>query len=155
MNAFTVIIDSREQAPWSFPADVPTGPGTLAAGDYSLSGFEGSVAVERKSLPDLVSCIGPERERFKRELQRLKAYRVRAVIIEGTLQNITGHQYRSATLPASVLGSLASWQVWYEVPFIFAGDAAGAATYCLALLRNYHRQLVEFAAKFTATKTGE
>ena len=64
-----IIIDTREQAPFAFRherMDATTEPGTLAVGDYSLAGLEDRVAVERKSLPDLVMCLGRERERFER-----------------------------------------------------------------------------------------
>lgn len=155
MNApFAICVDTREQAPWVFPPEVHTAPATLSAGDYSLSGFEDLVAIERKSLADLVACIGPERERFVRELIRLRGYRCRAVVVEATLQAILSHGYRSMTTPASVVGSLASWQVKHEIPVVFAGDAAGAAVYALAILRNYHRSLVEFAAKLQPRLAG-
>ncbi len=66
----TILIDTREQAPFAFPG-MSTEAATLRAGDYSAHGLENEVAVERKSLPDLVACIGRERERFKAELVRL------------------------------------------------------------------------------------
>ena len=69
-----LIVDSREQSPFSFKGpryeDVTVEVGTLTVGDYSLAGLTDKVAVERKSLPDLVACLGRERERFERELQR-------------------------------------------------------------------------------------
>jgi ERCC4-type nuclease len=47
----TIVIDTREQRPWSF--SVPTKPGTLASGDYSIEGCEHLFAVERKAPGDL------------------------------------------------------------------------------------------------------
>ena len=79
-----IIIDSREQHPFDFQG--PTQIGTLATGDYSIVGLEHLLAVERKSLDDLLACIGHERDRFKRELQRLRAYRFRMLVIEATAQ---------------------------------------------------------------------
>lgn len=62
-----LIIDSREQAPYDFATyDVDTEPGTLHTGDYSLAGFEDRVAIERKSLDDLIACLCVGRERFER-----------------------------------------------------------------------------------------
>jgi len=58
--------------------------GTLAMGDYSVVGLESIVAVERKSLSDLLSCIGPQRERFDKEVMRLLTYRVKAIVAETT-----------------------------------------------------------------------
>ena len=53
-----IIIDTREQTPWSFPDGVLIERGTLATGDYTLAGLENIVAVERKSLADFISCCG-------------------------------------------------------------------------------------------------
>ena len=64
----TAIIDTREQRPFEL-APMACRPGTLATGDYSVSMMEDQVCLERKELPDLIACCGPERERFERELQ--------------------------------------------------------------------------------------
>ena len=68
-----IVVDSREQCPFPFAHErygAKTKQGALTVGDYSLAGLEDKVAVERKSLPDLVACLGRERERFERELMR-------------------------------------------------------------------------------------
>ena len=57
---------------------------TLATGDYTVKGLEHVVAVERKSLPDLLGCIGRDHARFDREVLRLLAYPVRCLIVEST-----------------------------------------------------------------------
>ena len=142
--ALTIVIDSREQTPWQFP-DVETAPGTLAAGDYSLVGLEHLAAIERKSLPDLVACIGPERERFERELHRLQSYRCRCVIIEGTLSDVIAGNYRSSTTPSAVLGSVAAWQQRYNTGFVWAGDPAAAALFALSTFRAFLRDCERFA----------
>ena len=55
-----IVIDTREQAPFPFSGEqyrgTETAFGTLDTGDYSLAGLTDKVAVERKSLPDLVAC---------------------------------------------------------------------------------------------------
>jgi DNA excision repair protein ERCC-4 len=62
-----IVVDSREQAPFLFEGyGAEVAQGTLTAGDYSLAGLESLVAVERKSLSDLVACLGRERDRFER-----------------------------------------------------------------------------------------
>ena len=55
----------------------------LPAGDYSLEGRETEFAVERKSLADFVQTVIRDRERFRKELLRLKTYRRACVVIEG------------------------------------------------------------------------
>ena len=81
----TVIIDSREQAPLAF-ANLPSEVGTLDTGDYSIRGLEHLVAVERKSLDDLLGIVGRDRQRFRRELQRLRGFRYRLWSLKRTRQ---------------------------------------------------------------------
>ena len=103
----TVVIDRREKNAWRFE-NLPSESGTLATGDYSISGLTHLVAIERKSLPDLLACIGRERDRFKRELQRLRAYRFRCLVIEASYADLERGEWRSKIQPASVLGTLAA-----------------------------------------------
>ena len=136
-----VIVDTREQTPFTFP-DMRTERGTLQSGDYSLKGFEEHVAIERKSLADLVGCCTTGRDRFKHELHRLRGFYLSAVIIEASVAQVMGHGYRSRIAPESVLGSCCSWQIRYGVSFIWAGETC-ASRYCAAMLRNYHRIVFE------------
>src|SRR5689334_21362187 len=84
------VIDSREQQPYSL-ADAITA--ALPTGDYSLAG-RSDVAFERKSVGDLLGCIGGERDRFERELTRLSEIRYRGLIIEGTLKETMSPAFR-------------------------------------------------------------
>jgi DNA excision repair protein ERCC-4 len=113
----TIIIDTREQSP--LPITGPTLPGTLASGDYSLAGAEHWFSVERKSIPDLVQSLTTERERFTRELERLRGYRFARLLIIGTVGEIQRGEYRSRTLPKSVLHSLYSIEAKF-LPVVFA-----------------------------------
>ncbi len=97
------IIDTREQLPLDLePLAVEVG--TLPTGDYSVKGLETVVAIERKSLTDLLGCIGQDRERFDREVMRLLAYPVRAIVIESTWQEVEAGQWRSKVTPAAAVG---------------------------------------------------
>ena len=121
-----IIIDSREQDALTF-ANLPADVGTLDTGDYSVRGLEHLVALERKSLPDLLACVGRERDRFKRELQRLRAYRFRLLLVEADAAEIEAGDWRSELTPAHVMGSLAAWAAQYGLPVWLAGnhEAAG------------------------------
>ncbi len=123
-----IVVDSREQFPWRFE-NLPTEPGTLNTGDYSIRNLTHLISIERKSLPDLLACIGRERDRFKRELQRLKAYRFRALIIEASHADLEAGEWRSQLKPSHVLGSLAAWMVQYALPIMLAGDHEAAARF--------------------------
>lgn len=125
----TIVIDSREQDPWSF-ANLRSERGSFTTGDYSIRGLEHLIAVERKSLDDLLSCVGTDRDRFKRELQRLKAYRFRALIVETDYAILEAGQWRSKIQPSHVLGSVAAWQCQFSLPVMLAGDHESAARFC-------------------------
>lgn len=124
----TIIIDTREQNPLTFD-NLPTTVGTLDAGDYSIVGLTHVVAVERKSIDDLLACVGRERGRFKRELQRLRAYRFRLLVIEGDAADLERGEWRSQLAPAHVLGSLAAWCAQYELPVWPGGSHDGAGRF--------------------------
>jgi ERCC4-type nuclease len=108
---------------------LPSTVGTLDVGDYSIRGLEHLVTVERKSVGDLLACVGRERERFKRELQRLRAYRFRLLVVQGDAATLAAGQWRSALRPSHVLGSLAAWCAQYQLPVWLAGDHDGAACF--------------------------
>lgn len=105
----TAIVDSREQTPLDLsPLQVQTG--TLDTGDYTVLGLEYVVRIERKSLPDLLGCVGRERERFQREVDRLLAYPVRVLVVESSWGEIDLGQWRGSVTPQQAIGSLLGWQ---------------------------------------------
>jgi len=120
----TAVIDTREQLPLDL-SPLGTVAGTLSTGDYSVAGLETLIAIERKSLPDLLSCVGQERERFDREVQRLLAYPVRAVVVEATWLDLERGEWRSRVTPAAAVGSVLGWTA-NGVPFLLVGDRAAA-----------------------------
>ncbi len=114
------ICDSREQTPLDL-SPMRVERAGLTTGDYSLRGLEDVIAIERKSLPDLVGCVGVERERFERELVRLRAYPCRAVVVEATWAELQAGEWRSKVTPASAIGSVLAW-VSDGIPFLFVGN---------------------------------
>ena len=66
-----IVIDTREQRPWSFPPDIKVEYGTLKTGDYALKGDESGFAIERKSGDDFIGTISSGWTRFCRELNRM------------------------------------------------------------------------------------
>lgn len=116
----TFLVDTREQRPFDL-SPFRTEKTTLVTGDYSLKGFEAEVSIERKSLDDLCNVVGNDRKRFEKELQRLKAYPHRLLIIEASWLEIKQGQWRSRVHPESVLASLIGWQA-SGLPVIMAGS---------------------------------
>ena len=107
-----IIIDTREKKPYGFSGEHDTINISLEAGDYSIQGLEAEVMIERKTLHDLVRCVGSDRKRFMKQMRRLikipqcmllvesswkeiqkggwRAHRVRPSHVEGTLLAVCG-----------------------------------------------------------------
>lgn len=149
-----VVIDTREQKPFTFKGIicdkidgggeliVTTKRGTLRSGDYSLEGFEDSLAVERKSLSDLYSTLSQGRARFERELARLASYRFAAVVIEADWSEVcTAPPPRTRFTPKAVFRSIIAWTVRFPVVhWIPAGPRRLAEITTFRLLERFLRE---------------
>ena len=136
----TILVDTREQRPFTFEHErygVQIQPGTLTVGDYSLRGLEDKVAVERKSLPDLVQCLGRERERFERELLRGAALDAFAVVVEGSWSDLANGNFRSQINPHAACQSTLAFMARYRTPFLFAGSRPAAEYVTWGFLRQF------------------
>ena len=140
------IQDTREQLPLNLqPLQVKVG--TLATGDYSVKGLEQFVAIERKSREDLIACVGAERERFERELNRLRAYDVRAVVCETTWGDLEIGQWRGKVTPKQAIGSVLGWIAW-GIPFLLVGNHQRAGELTAKLLYTAARRRWREAREF-------
>jgi ERCC4-type nuclease len=117
-----IIVDSREQRPYFFKKyDAEIISGTLETGDYSISGFEDRISIERKSIDDIINCLSHDRNRFERELMRGSKMESFIVVMEASLDDIARGRYRSRMLPHAALQSIVAFQTRYKIPFVFAG----------------------------------
>lgn len=135
-----ITVDTREQTPYLFtgyPVEITTG--TLNAGDYSIPGFTDLVTVERKELSDLLGCLTHDRERFTRELERLRGYETAALLIEARLETIQAGKYRSRITPDAAVQSIISFMGRYRLPVFFAPDRAAGEHFIYDFLRHYVR----------------
>lgn len=114
----TLIVDSREQDPLVFQK-LPTERGTLQTGDYSIKGCEDLFAVERKSIADLVGSVTTERDRFEREMHRLRGFRFKRLLIVGAEAEIKTHRYRGNANPKAILHSVRAFEVRYDCPVVW------------------------------------
>jgi DNA excision repair protein ERCC-4 len=136
-----ILIDHRERRPWVFSDAVDVETVVLPTADYSLAGHSDAVAIERKSLDDLVLCVGPERERFLDSCRWMQAYPFRVLVVEAELCDVLAHRYESRTNPQSVVGTTVALGVDYGVWTLWARDAATAANLVeRALVRYWKRQ---------------
>lgn len=141
-EGLAVIVDSREQAGFTFTgapiyAGTTVETGTLSTGDYSIKGLESLVACERKSLPDLVACLGREHDRFERELERGRGLEAFCVVCEGSWQELAQGQYRGLLRPHSACQSIAAFMARLRVPFWFCGSRSAAEYCCWSFLRQF------------------
>lgn len=147
LEGFTVLIDTREQRPLAFT--VSTERATLPTADYSCRvgalDLREQVAIERKSISDLCGCIGGERERFERCLERLAKFPYRALVIEGDARKVALGDPRTKLKPQHIMGSLMAWGMKHQLPITFMPDRAWAA-------RWVERSLF-FAAKYIVLKS--
>jgi DNA excision repair protein ERCC-4 len=82
--------------------------------------FERFADRKSKTVSDLVGCCtGKIRERFERELHRLRGYRFKRLLIVGSESDILEGRYHSDIIPKAVLGSLYAWQARFDCPLGF------------------------------------
>jgi DNA excision repair protein ERCC-4 len=142
----TVLIDTREQTPLVFN-NLPSQRGTLTTGDYSFIGGESLMAIERKSLEDLVSCcMADNRDRFERELERIRGYRWRHLLVIATEAQAESGAYRSNLNPKSLLHTVRAFEARYDLMVTWEPDAARAAMLVESWAYWAARELVRAAA---------
>lgn len=140
-----IVVDSREKRPWDFPG-MRTVEDTLNVGDYTYEGFEDCFAVERKSLNDLATSVGSERDRFEAEIRRAQTLQEFIVLIEAPKSHVYDYagqsnspKYYSRIHPNSVIGTLDSWPDKYaNLDFEFCGNRIRARDECLAYLDKWY-----------------
>ena len=137
--AVTLIVDTREQDEYSFDSRlVVVERRALPAGDYSVAGLEGAVAVERKTLDDFISTVIHQRARFRRELTKLAGYRAACVVVEAGLMEVLQGRYRGVSHPNAVLGSALAIILDHRIPVFFCSNRQAACLFVQAYLLGAH-----------------
>jgi ERCC4-type nuclease len=147
----TIVVDTREQLPYKFKT--PAIKGTLTTGDYSIAGLEHLVAIERKTLPDLIGCLCGGRERFERELYRGRALDFFCLVIEASLTDIVSGNYRSQMTSRAAIQSLMAFTIRYRLPIFFVETRNYGARVTESLLLKYAKEMekrVEAVQKMAA-----
>lgn len=151
-------VDNREQGdtpPWNM-SPLRWEWGTLQTGDFQLRDV-GSAVVERKTLPDLIGCVGRQRARFERELERMRAFEHRIVIVECDFSALQEKNWRGQITSAQAIGSVCGWMG--QVGFLFAGSRDAAADACKRFLytaaRREWRKLRALAGGVLEAETAE
>lgn len=136
-SLLTILIDTREppESAYKFPEEVLTQRLKLEEGDYTIKGFEGLVAVERKTLSDFASSI--MLDRYWNEIGRVreKGYKGFIVVVEGTMGDIHQRKYNSEVNPASLIGAISALAL-RGVPTILCDSRPMAAHYTFTYLKH-------------------
>ena len=147
-SSVIAIVDTREKLPLDL-APLRTEPATLSTGDYSLKGLEHHVCIERKSLDDLLGCVGRDRDRFERELHRMLAYPVRVLLVESTWAEIELGQWRSKVTSSQAMGSLIGWAAMgIQLAMVGTHERAGqfASRLLYTVARRRYAELQQFSS---------
>lgn len=174
-NPFTILIDSAEQAPFTFQgihADSDRGNCEIVVaeglnlrrqclgrhphslGDYSIDGYFGRVAIERKSMDDahgtFLGWSGDQqdygrRQRFEQELANLSNVECACVVVECSLgqllDNAPSTDNKTAVLNRKILNrSIIAWQQDYGVPFVFCDTRRLAELYAFRFLERFYEK---------------
>lgn len=140
-SSLKIIVDTREQDGLSFEGfrGVESVRSGLKTGDYSVQGYEDKICFERKSIPDLVGTLIGGHERFLREMDRMKGYEVKYILVEHTAGTVYrycerhGVEYKFDI----IMQSLLAYAYHYHVRVRFCKDREDMAKYIVAKSREY------------------
>lgn len=136
-EGYQFVIDTREQRPWNLEPAVRKG---LQTGDYSVTGLEDLLCVERKSLPDLLGVMSSGRSRFERELARMAEFERAFLVVEASWETLARGNYHVGGSrfinmhPNSVMGSIYAWISRFNVRTHFAADRLAAEEWVRGLM---------------------
>lgn len=120
-----VLVDTREKIPFDLARFKNWIGGEerckLSIGDYSVQGMEKLIALERKTLTDLITTLMQQRPRFFQMCERLARYRWRALIVEASYEDIKSPYEDLCTLahPNAISGTLDALEARYGIPVIY------------------------------------
>lgn len=122
-----VLVDTREKYPFEFGGFknwiADTRSQALKVGDYSIEGMEKLLALERKTLTDLITTVIQERSRFFKQCEKMTKYRWRALLIEASYEDIKSpydyDTYNTLAHPNAVSGTLDALEARYGISVIY------------------------------------
>ena len=138
ISDFTIIIDTREQRPYTFQNIKPEPPEMiiqgLTTGDYSVAGLEDRICVERKSINDFLGSVGCNRKRFEKEFQRMANMQYAALVLEFDFKTLfLNPPARSKMNIKAAFRTVKSWSIKYGVCIwpMFNRKSAEKVTYLI------------------------
>lgn len=143
-SSLKIIVDTREQDGLSFEGHrgVESMRSGLKTGDYSVQGYEDKICFERKSVADLVGTLIGGHERFLREMDRMKDFKVKYILVERTAGAVyrycekQGWEYKFDV----IMQSLLAYAYHYQVRVRFCKDREDMATYIVKKSREFLKE---------------
>ena len=151
--SFTIIKDTREQEGYTFEPrksryHVCKGMVVrkLDTGDYSLEGLEDKVCIERKaSVVELANNVGHDQVRFLKEIERMKEFPHRFIILEFSLSDLMNFP-EGSSIPEEdwkklkvtnkfMLKMLMEFQMYQDIHVLFCDNKKNAKWAVLSILK--------------------
>lgn len=145
-NNFHIIIDTREQQPWSFDHHVVSSH-KLDTGDYSVRGLENILCIERKkSVSEIANNI--TEKRFKDVIGRMAQYKYSFLLLEFEFDNILSYPVGSNVpkkmwdkikiSPNFIIKHLVELQVFFNIKVLFCGSPSNAEKMALSIMKKVY-----------------
>lgn len=131
---FTIIIDTREQQPWTFQNHT-TAHKKLDTGDYSIEGLEHLLCIERKkSSSEFANNI--VESRFKDVIMRMSQLKYSFLLLEFDLKDLLVYPIGSTVprrmwdkikiSPAFLIKHILELELNHNIKVVFCGNASNA-----------------------------
>lgn len=143
---FTIIIDTREQQPWSFE-HYTTASRKLDTGDYSIEGLEDIVCIERKKSVSEVANNLTE-SRFIDVVDRMSKFKYAFLLLEFDLAQVLSYPIGSnlprrlwdkiKISPAFIVKHILELQLNHNIKVLFCGSSSDAEQMAEYILKKVH-----------------
>ena len=136
-----IITDTRETLGLDFSKfkDVEIIRKKLDTGDYSVVGYENRLCFERKAINDTVGTLISNHTRFLRELDRMKSYKEKYILIEHSptilYQYCAKHGWEKKF--NTIIQSLLAYAYHYQVRVRFCKNREDMAEYIVRKSREF------------------
>lgn len=144
---FTIIVDTREQHPWSFDDHLVANK-KLDTGDYSIEGMENLLCIERKNgIAEIANNM--TESRFVDVIERMKSYKHSYILIECDYDQMMHYPIGSDVpkrlwkqikiSPAFIMKFLTELSVYHGIHVIFCGNPSWAEKTALSIMKRVHK----------------
>ncbi len=145
-NNFTIIIDTREQQPWTFD-NYAKAHKKLDTGDYSIEGLEHLLTIERKKSSSEFATNIVE-SRFKDVVMRLSQFKYSFLLLEFDLEDLLIYPIGSTVpkrmwdkvkiTPSFLIKNIIELQLNHNIKVIFCGSASNAEKIAEFIFKKIH-----------------